>query len=538
MDKRRKAEHEVIRLYGEKIEYTPELIQEYINCANDIIYFAEKYYYIITLDKGRQLIKLRGFQKKILKAMTETPDGKRHLCILSSRQSGKTTTNNIFLLHYSLFNEHKKISILANKEVTAIGILKNVKIAYEGLPRFLQQGIVQGGWNKKTIEFENGTVLTAGSTSSTAGRSTSANLLILDEFAFVPDNIANYFMSSVYPLISSSETAKIIMISTPNGINLYHDFYQNACLPKDDPRANNFYPISVSWREVEGRDDKWKDSVIRDIGMMRWLQEFDCQFLGSTATLVDGQMIGKLISKEPIDVKENGSLLVYERPEKGATYLIGGDPCKGLGQDFGTMQILRIYGLEQLEQVAVYRNNKIDPHRFAIKLIEISKMYNNAALLIENNGKEGGMVIEAIHHTYQYDRLINISEEDLGITSNVKIKFIANLNMRRYMENKWIIIHDKTTIDELGKYEEVKSNIFKAKNKDDHDDTVTALIWALYFVNMIPLLGIEFDPVTKLVISGKYADSKYDNDDIPFHIIQDASEFNDEFIDEQGVIWR
>ena len=527
-----------IRQSGEQVEYTPEMIEEYIKCKADVIYFAEKYYHIVTLDYGKQLIKLRDFQKKILKAMTSTPDDKRHLCILSSRQSGKTTTNNIFLLHYTLFNEDKKVSILANKETTAIGILKNVKLAYENLPKFLQQGIVSGGWNKKTIEFENGATLTAGSTSSSAGRSTSANLLLLDEFAFVPDNIADYFMSSVYPLIISGKTAKIIIVSTPNGMNHFHDIYKCACLPKSDPRANTFYPIYVGWRDVPGRDDEWKENVIRDIGMMRFMQEFDCQFLGSTATLVDGQKIGKIVTRDPLEVRENGCLLIYEPPIKGATYIIGGDPSKGLGQDYACMQILRVDGLEKLEQAAVYRNNKIDPHNFAKALIEMSKLYNRAALLIENNGKEGGMVIEAIHWTFQYDRLISASETDLGITSNVKVKFAANLNMRRYVENNFIIINDKQTIIELGKYEEVKSNIFKAKDKNDHDDCVTALIWALYFKEMLLLLGFTFDPVTKLITSGNFSDTSYDTNDFPIAVIDDGSEFVDQYIDEEGVVWR
>lgn len=527
-----------IRQSGEQVEYTPEMIEEYIKCKTDIIYFAEKYFNIVTLDFGKQVIKLRDYQKKILKAMTETPDDKRHLCILSSRQSGKTTTNNIYLLHYSLFNEDKKISILANKESTAIGILKNVKLAYENLPKFLQQGISKGGWNKKTIEFENGTTLTAGSTSSSAGRSTSANLLLLDEFAFVPDNIADYFMSSVYPIIVSGNTAKIIIVSTPAGMNHFHDIYSNACLPKEDPRANTFFPIYVGWRDVPGRDEKWKNNVIRDIGQMRFNQEFDCQFLGSTATLVDGKKIESIVTKEPIEIKEGGCMLIYENPIKGATYVIGADPCKGLGQDYGVMQILRVDGLEKLEQVALYRNNKIDPHNFAKKLIEVSKIYNSAVLMVENNGKEGGMVIEAIHWTYQYDKLISMSDTDLGITSNVKVKFLANFNMRRYIENNFILLHDQQTIVELGKYEEVKTNIFKAKDKTDHDDCVTALIWAIHFIEMLPLMSMSFDPVTKLITSGDFADTKYETDEYPVAIIDDGMDFVNQYIDEDGVVWR
>lgn len=532
-------ENNGIRESGEVLEYTPEMIEEYIKCKTDIIYFAEKYFYIVTLDKGKQLILLRDFQKKLLKAMIETPDNKRHLCVLSSRQSGKTTTNSIFCLHYSLFNEDKKIAILANKETTAIGILKNIKLAYENLPKFLQQGISRGGWNKKTIEFENGASLLASSTSSSALRGYSANILILDEFAFVPNNIASDFMSSVYPIIVSGQTTKIIIVSTPNGNSGYFsDIYKCAQLPREDARANNYYPIYIGWRDVPGRDDIWKDNVIRDIGMMKWLQEFDCQFLGSTATLVDGQKIGTIETKDPVEIRENGCLLIYEHPVAGATYIIGGDPGKGLGQDYSTMQILSLDGLERLEQVAVYRNNKIDPHNFAGVLIKISQMYNGAFLLVENNGKEGGMVIEAIHWTYQYDRLINVSEKELGITSNVKIKFVANLNMRRYVENNFITLHDRQTVIELGKYEEVKPNIFKSKNKEDHDDCVTSLIWALYFTELLPLMSITFDPITKKLTHSIANEEKYESLDVPVVVIDDGSDYANEYVDQEGVVWR
>jgi hypothetical protein len=160
---------------GEKIEYSPEMVKEYIRCREDIIYFAEKYFYIIYQDKGKRLVKLVEHQKRMLKAYIKPPEGKRHIIVLSARQSYKTTTNNISALHYALFNEDKEIAILANKERTAIKILKRLKTAYENLPPFLKLGVVGGGWNKKTIQFENGTSISASATSATAIRSDSVS---------------------------------------------------------------------------------------------------------------------------------------------------------------------------------------------------------------------------------------------------------------------------------------------------------------------------------------------------------------------------
>jgi hypothetical protein len=527
-------ENSSFRLHGEEMSYTPEMIQEFIKCKEDVIYFAEKYVNIITLDRGKEIIKLWDHQKELLRVMENPPEGKRHLCILSSRQSAKTTTCIIFMLHYALFNEDKTVAILANKEATAIDILKRVKLAYENIPRWLQQGISRGGWNKKTIEFENGSKIRAASTSSSALRGISANIVLLDEFAFVPDNLASEFMSSVYPIIVQGTTTKIIIVSTSNGMNFFHDIYRASVAGE-----NNYHPVTINWRAVPGRDDAWKDNVIRDIGLMRWMQEFECKFLGSTATLVDGTKIEAMVKKEPIEVLRDGCLLVYEKPVKGAVYILGVDPGKGLGQDYSTMQILRVDGVEDLEQVAIYRNNKIDPHNFAGVVVEISVMYNNGFLLVENNGKEGGMVIEAIHYVHQYEQLICLSPTELGITSNVKVKFTANMLMRRYVENNFIKIHDKTTIIELGKYEEVKPNIFKAKDKSDHDDCVTALIWAVYFVELIDIIGLSFDEKTRAIINGDFSSTNYNGSDIPVAVIDDGTEmFDYQFVDEDGVVWR
>lgn len=516
-----------LRSYGEETEYTPEMILEYKRCRDDIIYFAERYFNIVTLDKGKQIISMWDFQKNLINAMSTNPDGKRHLCVLSSRQSAKTTTSTIFMLHYALFNEDKTVAILANKEKTALSIMKRIRIAYENLPKWLQQGILQGGWNKSTIQFENGSTIAASSTSSSALRGISANVLILDEFAFVPGNMADEFMSSVYPIIVSGTTTKIIILSTPNGMNHFHDIYTD--------KTNNFFKFRVSWKDVPGRDDEWKESVIRDIGLTRWLQEFECNFLGSASTLVDGLKLEKIAKKDPIEVREDGSLLIYELPVKGSVYALGVDAGKGIGHDYSVIQVLRIFGLEKVEQVAVYRNNRIDPHNFANVVINVSDTYNKAFILVENNGKEGGMIIESLHWTHHNPALVNVGEDDLGITSNVKTKFTANMNMKRYVENEFVLLHDKQTIHELERYEEVNPNIFRAKDKKDHDDCVTSLIWGLYFVELVSIMGLTFDQKSKEVINGNFADNSSTG---AFVCVIDDAEFNDgEYVDEEGTVW-
>ena len=294
-----------LRNETEVIEYTPELIQEYIKCKEDIIYFAEKYFKIVTIDKGEILIPLWDFQKKMIKSFVDPGPDKRHVCVLSSRQIGKSTIATIYIVWYALFHMSKTIAILANKEKTAMEILRRIKFAYQCLPLWLQQGVTDGGWNKGSIALENGTRMIAVSTGNAAIRGQTINLLYLDEFAFVPSHIADDFMSSVYPTISSGETSKIIIVSTPNGLNHYYHIYRNAVLGD-----NNFKPIKIRWDEVPGKTSEWKESVIKDIGIVRWNQEYGCFWKSNNInTYIRNKLSGKIIKVSIGDLYEKENIL-------------------------------------------------------------------------------------------------------------------------------------------------------------------------------------------------------------------------------------
>ena len=262
-----------LRKKGEKIDYDQDMINEIIKCSQDIIYFAEKYFYIITSKDGKSLIELFDWQKKVLKAYVETPDNKRHCIVKIARQSGKTTVSTIFLLWYALFNKDKTVAIVAHKQDAAIDILKRIKLAIGMIPVWLQQGLTDDGWNKKSVTFENGSRIIASATSAEALTSLTVNLLFLDEFAKVPSHVAEEFIASTYPVISSYKGNKIIMISTPKGLNHFYEFWAKSVRQE---KQNNFFPIRVGWWEVPGRDDEWKEEIIADIGPIRFAQEFQC----------------------------------------------------------------------------------------------------------------------------------------------------------------------------------------------------------------------------------------------------------------------
>lgn len=492
-----------LRSAGEEVEYTREMIDEYIRCKEDIIYFAENYFYITSIDKGKIKIPLYDFQKKVLKAYTDPPDGKSHIITMMARQMGKTTISSVYMLHYILFNKDKTVAMLANKEKTSLEIMRRVRMAFEGLPNWLQQGIVEGGWNKSSIHLENGVRLIAATTSSDSISGETVSLLYMDEFAKVKSHVADDFITATLPVISSGKTSKVIMVSTPLGMNHFYDFWTKA-----RRNENDFFPVKVPWWEHPDRDEEWKERTLRLLNgdEARFNQEYGCRFLGSTSTLIDPDVLERIEYKDPLTYKWNGVFKIFEKPEPNTLYILGIDTAKGTGRDYSVVQVLKIDGEKKIKQVAVYRNNKIDTHEFAQVCISISDYYNNAHMMIENNA-EGGETANVIWYEYENENILNCDAKGIGIRSTKKSKLAANLLIKRYIEAGWLELLDKDTVMELSRYIEVSglSQIFRAETRTTHDDCVTALLWGMYFITT------EFFDGKDLEV--KNIDEKYNIDD-------------------------
>ena len=468
--------NKMLRAKGEEIEYSPELLEEYARCREDIIYFAEKYFKIVTIDEGEHLIELFDFQRKMLKAFVGDDDPRQHLALCSSRQIGKTTISTIYILWFILFHEEKTVAVLANREKTAIEILKRIKEAFQNLPLWLQQGI-DTDWSKTEILLENKSRIVAGSTASSAIRGYVINLLFLDEFAFVPNNIADDFMASVYPTIVTGKTSKIIVASTPNGMNHFYHIWREAVKGE-----SGFRPIKVNWWEVPGRDAEFKEQTIKDIGIVRWNQEFQAKFLGSSSTLIDSDLLERMgqSTRDPSSLSMGDLLYIYERPELDTMYIMGVDTAKGTGGDYSCVQVLKINDEHDIDHVATYRCNTISPHDFAQVCISISQYYNGCYMMVENNDV-GGQVADSIWFEYEYDKILNTDRKGIGTRSTRKSKLAANILMKRYLESGWLDIKDQRTVYEFGVYEEIRPDVFQAP-RTEHDDCVTSLLWGLYFI--------------------------------------------------------
>lgn len=259
--------NEKLRGAGETVQMTEEEIKEYLKCKQSIFHFAK--YFTIIGPAGEEKMKLRDYQEKIVKVICAKIPEKNNRIIMMGRQTGKTTIATLYILWYALFHKSKTIAVLANKASQAEEILLRIKNAYTELPLWLQQGLIK--WNNGEITMENKTKIFCGASSSSSVRGKSIDLLLVDEFAFIDDNMATKFMQSVFPTQAAKKDAMMMLISTPKGMNHFYDIWTKAVAGK-----NSFIPCKVQWYEVEGRDEKWLQKQIQDNGEMFVNQEFKC----------------------------------------------------------------------------------------------------------------------------------------------------------------------------------------------------------------------------------------------------------------------
>ena len=455
-------------------EWTKEELLEYSRCMDDPLHFIQTYVRIVSLDEGLVPFKMYPFQKE----MVGTFHKNRFTICKLPRQSGKSTTMISYLLHYALFNPSVNIAILANKAATARDLLGRLQLAYEHLPKWLQQGVMS--WNKGSLELENGSKILASSTSASAVRGGSYNIIFLDEFAYVPSNVAEQFFSSVYPTISSGKTTKVMIVSTPHGMNMFYKIWTEA-----EEKRNSYIPIEVHWSEVPGRDEKWKKETIANTSEQQFNTEFECEFLGSIDTLITPSKLRTLTYKTPL--QSNAGLDVYEQPKEGNTYLLTADVSRGTSNDYSAYIVFDVSQVPY-RIVAKFRDNEIKPLIFPQKIYQVAKAYNQAFVLVEVNDI-GEQVANALQYDMEYDNMIMASmrgragqilgggfsggKAQLGVRTTKAVKKIGCSNLKQMVEDNKLIIEDYDTINELSTFI-VKGSSFEA---DDgcNDDMVACL---------------------------------------------------------------
>lgn len=488
-------------------EYTEDEILEMQKCAKDVVYFA-KYCRVMT-DDGLFYVKLRDYQESVLREY----QSHRFNIFLAPRQVGKSITSAIILVWYLLFNHDKNAMILANVGSTAEELMDKIKSIVKGLPWFLKPGIIVN--NVMSMKFDNGCRAIAKTTTKTSAIGFTIHFLYMDEFAHIHPNFIESFFRSTYPTVSSSNVSRIIITSTPNGMNKFYEIYQGALRGE-----NSFNPVRVDWWQVPGRDDEWKKKEIANLGSQELFnQEYGNQFLSSSTLLLGSNELRKMKSNETEYVWKDVDALhdlgisyenfkwhpkfhldddVLDRNK----FIISIDLAGGSRGDFTVLNVFKVVPLPKkiiesirefndesdffgLLQVGIYRDNEIQVEDFK-RLLEalIVRVFNpeNIKILMEVNFK-GEFLLDKLLNNEDLSPEIIIytkhseSSKSLkpGIKYNEKNKLKYCEIVRSLIRSNKIIINEKDwTIPELFSFGLNTGGTYSSQT--GHDDVAMTIV--------------------------------------------------------------
>ncbi len=514
--------------------FTPDQIEEFIKCSKDPVYFIQKYIKIVSLDKGLIPFEMYDFQVD----MTRKFHDNRFNIAKLPRQSGKSTIVTSYLLWYVLFNDNVNVAILANKAATAREMLQRLQLSYENLPKWLQQGISQ--WNRGSLELENGSKIMAASTSASAVRGMSFNVIFLDEFAFIPNHIADQFFSSVYPTISSGKSTKVIIISTPHGMNMFYKLWHDA-----ERNKNEYVTTEVHWSEVPGRDAVWKEQTIANTSEEQFRVEFECEFLGSVDTLISASKLRTMVYEEPIN--RNKGLDIFEEPIEDHQYVITVDVARGVTKDYSAFTVIDTTTIPY-RMVAKYRNNVIKPLLFPNIIHQVATAYNHAYVLIEVNDI-GGQVADIMQFDLEYDNLLMCAmrgragqvvgqgfsgtKTQLGVKMSTTVKKTGCSNLKALIEDDKLLLNDYDVIAELTTFIQ-KGQAWEAE-EGCNDDLAMCLVMFSWLATSDYFRELHDQDVrARMYLEQK---EQIEADMAPFGFIDNGID-ETSFVDPDGQVWH
>jgi len=460
-----------------KMDMRPEHLIELVKCRQNPIYFAENYCRIISVDDGIVPFKLYPFQKRMIKQYFEN----RFSLTVTARQMGKTTCVATFILWFAMFTADKECAVLANKGAQAQEVVSRIRMMYEYLPFFLQVGAVV--YNKTSLEFDNRSKIFSAATSSDSIRGHSVALLYIDEAAFIENDAT--FYESTYPVVTSGEKSRVIMTSTPKGKRgMFYKLYSEGV-----EKINEYKVLTVKWDHHPKRDEKWKDTTIRNTSKQQFAQEFECSFIGSSGTLIDSETLMNLSFINPINEPKEGEeqhLFIYKEYDPKRKYVAIADPSEGLGQDYSVITVVDV--TETPYQVAaVYRNSYISPILFPHTIVSMGEAYGTCPVLVETNNACGGQVSYILYYDLEYENCIMTKPDPKGrgmreggkaaqpgVRTTSRVKSIGCANLKTLLENGTLMPNNHHIIEELGTFIQ-KGKSYEA-DEDCHDDTTMTLV--------------------------------------------------------------
>lgn len=511
----------------ENIEYEQYHIDEYLKCRDDFFYFCENYCFIKS---GTDVVKFvpYEYQRQLVKDIL---CGKFTLGKWA-RQSGKSTILAALVTWFIIFEDNYEVLIAAHVHKQAIEIMGRCKMIIENLPLWLQEGVIK--WNELEISFENGSKVSSTATTKNAARGRSPTFILLDEFAFVESNIADDFYTSIYPTLSapSNTKGKLVVISTPNGMN---HFYKMATDAKN--KKNNFTYNEIHWYDVPGRDDAFREKTIKDVGIDRWEQEYETIFLGGEDTLISPSTLKRIVFNDPLESLDGGCLKIFHKPKPNSTYIATVDPSRGKGIDSSAIVVFDVSNYP-IHVVAHYRDPNVSNIIFPGYINKIGKLYNDAAVLVEINDS-GGQVADAMFDEFEYENLLgcipdgrngqklrNYGTKAKGLKQSQVTKRVGCSNLKSLIDMNKMQVNSFDIVSELSNFVR-KDNSYGA-NAGNHDDLVMCLVmmaWVTqqpFFKNYVELgmkdvFANEFDDIdSDLIPAAFYNDSLEDEDTLEF----------------------
>lgn len=462
-----------------------ELKEEFLKCKNDEAYFIKKYVKVEHQLLGLINFDLFPFQERIVSKLNEH----RFTLLNKFRQAGCTTIACAHALYICCFDRNKTIALLSMGDTESKEVLARIKVMYEELPPFLRPKLKKGGYNEHNMALANGCKVKARPAKKTSGRSLASYLLIIDEAAFI-ENIATIW-AAVYPVISTG--GRVLVLSTVNGMgNWYHTMYEEAT-----HKRNDFNVIDIHWKEhpqyfhnpdyehlyveLKKKDPSYdvttfEETTKRNIGLKRWRQEFEKEFLGTGETYFDGDTLKILYENinKNFTTKYNNRMRVWKEPDSFNEYVMGVDVSLGRDRDYSAFIILNAYNGEQ---VGEFYSNKTTIDEFSKIIATEGRFYNNCKVLPERNSI-GNNLISNLYNLEEYENLWLDEKGELGIQVTTSNSEVLLVDMEEAVRNKLVKINSERTVKELLTFI-ITENGKPEADESQNDDLVTALKLAI-----------------------------------------------------------
>lgn len=478
--------------------YTPEQIDEFVNCAHSVtgpIYFMDRFFYIQHPTRGRMVYHPFEYQRRLI----ETYHNYRYSISLMPRQTGKSTSAAGYLLWYAMFVPDSTILVAAHKYTGSQEIMQRIRYAYESVPDHIRAGVLS--YNKGSLEFDNGSRIVSATTTENTGRGMSISLLYADEFAFVRPTIATEFWTSISPTLATG--GKAIITSTPNsdedqfaflwkGANKTEDEYGNLT----EVGQNGFKAYRAFWNEHPDRDERWAQESRAALGSDRFRREMDCEFIINDETLIAPAKLIDLSGHEP--AFKTGEVRWYKKPQADKIYVIGLDPSLGTGGDPAAIQV---FEANSTEQVAEWRHNKTDiPTQVRIlaniiqHIYDITKDDKCIYYSVENNSIGEAAIISIAEYGEENIKGYFLSEPGKnrkGFNTSNKPKLVACAKLKNLVETNRMRINSRNLISELKNF--VASGVGYAAKPGETDDLVMSTLLVIRMLQVLQSYHRDLD---------------------------------------------